>query len=87
MKLKYNFEIMELDEEHIAVPVGDNAGELHGIVKFNSTGAEIIKLIQEEKSEEEIVEELSKEYDSALNEIQEFVTGFIAQLKEAGLLE
>lgn len=86
MKLNYSFELMEMDDEVVAVPVGDNAGKLHGIVKLNSTGAEILKMIQEEKSEEEIVEELGKKYDSSLEEIKGFVSGFLKQMADAGLI-
>lgn len=86
MKLKYTFEMMEIDDEIVAVPVGDNANTLHGIVKLNGTGAEILKLIQEEKSESEIVEELGKKYESAHDEIQAFVAAFLKQMAAAGLI-
>lgn len=86
MKLKYTFEMMEIDDEIVAVPVGDNANTLHGIVKLNGTGAEILKMIQEEKSESEIVEELGKKYESSHDEIQTFVAEFLKQMTAAGLI-
>lgn len=86
MKLNYSFELMEMDDEVVAVPVGDNAGKLHGIVKLNATGAEILKMLQEEKSESEIVEELGKKYDSSPEEIKEFVSVFLKQMTDAGLI-
>lgn len=86
MKLKYTFEMMEIDDETVAVPVGDNASTLHGIVKLNGTGAEILKMIQEEKTESEIVEELGKKYESSHDEIQGFVSEFLKQMAAAGLI-
>lgn len=86
MKLKYTFEMMEIDDEIVAVPVGDTANTLHGIVKLNGTGAEILKMIQEEKSESEIVEELGKRYNSSLVEIEEYTSVFLKQMQEAGIL-
>ena len=55
MKAKYTFEIMEIDDQMMAVPVGEVADELHGILKLNQSAAAILELLKEETSEEEIV--------------------------------
>lgn len=86
MKLKYTFEMMEIDDEIVAVPVGDNANTLHGIVKLNGTGAEILKMIQEEKTESEIVSALSEKYGSPIDEIWGYVSHFLRQMASAGLV-
>ncbi len=87
MKLKYTFEIMEIDDQLMAVPVGENADELHGIVRLNKTGSFIFECLKEDISEEEIVEKLSEKYDSSLDEVKEDVRSYLSQLKEAGLIE
>ncbi len=87
MKLKYTFEMMEIDDQLMAVPVGDGADEFRGILKLNASAASIFELLKEEKSEEEIVEVLSQKYDSSPDEIKEDVHSYLVQLKEAGFLE
>lgn len=86
MKLNYTFEFMEIDDEVVAVPVGDNAGKLHGIVKLNASGAEILKMIQDGKTEREIVDALNKKYQSADSELGKYVSKYLIHLNEIGLL-
>ncbi|WP_035587434.1 PqqD family protein [Hippea jasoniae] len=53
----------------------------------NKTGLFIIKLLKENKSEDEIVEILTNEYDIDKNEAQKDVADFIGYLKTLGLME
>ena len=87
MKLKHTFEIMEIDDQIMAVPVGDCAEEFHGILKINQSAAAILELLKEDTTEEEIVAKLLKEYDSTEEELQAFVHEYLEQLKEAELVE
>ncbi len=86
MKLKYTFEMMEIDDQLMAVPVGDGADEFHGILKLNASAASIFELLKEEKSEEEIVEALKEEYEDS-KELTSYVHEYLGQLKEEGFLE
>lgn len=86
MKLKYTFEMMEIDDQLMAVPVGDGADEFHGILKLNSSAASIFELLKEDTTEEEIVSKLQESYESS-DELKTYVHDYIAQLKEAGFVE
>ena len=48
MKLNYTFEFVDLDDEIIMVPIGANAEQVHGVLKVNKTGQEIISLLAEQ---------------------------------------
>ena len=87
MKSKYSFEMMELDGETIAVPVGDNADELHAVVNVNEEAKRILELIQEETTVDRIVDQLMKEYEGEKAEIARLVSAYIEQLRQEGLLE
>lgn len=87
MKLKYEFEAMDMGDEIIAVPVGDNASELHGVIKLNKEGFEIFEMIKEGKSEEEIVAALTKKYDNDVQQLTENVRKTINTLQESGIIE
>ena len=86
MKLKYTFEMMEVDEQAMAVPVGDGAEEFHGILKLNDSAAAILELLKEDTTLEAVTEKLLEQFDSSKEEMEEYVTDYVNQLKEAGLL-
>ena len=88
MKLKYEFETMEMDDQVVAVPVGDEAeNALHGIIKLNDSAAAIFELLKKETTEDAIVAAMKKEYDAVEPKIREYVRGFIDYLDGQGLLE
>ncbi len=87
MKAKFSFEIMDLDDGLVAVPVGGDAQQFNGVLKVNETGAAILKLLEKETSEEEIVMELLKEYTGDPEKIRAFVGEYLEKLKTEGVIE
>lgn len=87
MKLKYELEIVNMGDEMIAVPVGEGANQLHGVLKLNKEGAEILELLKRETSEKEIVESLAQKYENNIDSLQGLVTKFIERLQTYELLE
>ena len=87
MKSKYTFEKMELDDEIVAVPVGESAADLHAVLNVNEEAMRILELLKEETTEESIVAQLLKEYTGEKEEIAAYVHQYIEQLAVEGLLE
>ena len=87
MKAKYSFEIMDLEDGLVAVPVGDGAEQFHGVLKVNESAVEILKLLEQETSEDAIVETLRKEYEGEKETIAEYVHSFIVPMKNEGVVE
>lgn len=86
MKLNHVFEFMELGDEIVAVPL-DNDAKFHGVLQINSSTQKIMELLQNETTEEAVVEQLAKEYtDSEKEEISKYVQEVISGLKSASLL-
>ena len=86
MRLKCDFEVMELNEEKIAVPVGDNATKINGVIKLNDTAASILELLKEETSEEAIVEAILSEYDADRVTVEKDVRKCIAEFTAMGVI-
>ncbi len=86
MKAKYTFEIMDLDDGLVAVPVGDQAEHFNGVLKVNESGVEILKLLEQETTEETIVKSLLEKYDGDEKEISGFVHEFIDKLIAEGIV-
>jgi len=87
VRSKYTFEKMELDDEYVAVPVGENAADLHAVLNVNEEAMRILELLQDETTEEKIVAQLLKEYEGDKEEIASLVSAYIDQLRQEGLLE
>lgn len=86
MKLKYDFEITELGDQIIAVPIGDNAREFSGVLDLNVTAATILKLLQKETMVEQIVSALQEEYEGTTEAITASVEKYINKLRKENLL-
>lgn len=86
MRLKYQFETMNLEDQVVAVPVGADVNKFRGVVKLNETSAFIFGLLAEDTTEEAIVDAMEKEYDAPLSVITEDVRKIIAEFEEKGLL-
>ena len=86
MKSKFILEKMELDGEIVAVPVGENASELHAVLNLNEEAMRILELLQQETTEDEIMDILLKEYTGDPEEIRAYVRQFLKKLEEEGLL-
>jgi len=87
MKAKYVFEKMELNEEIVAVPVGQNADEFHAVLNLNEEAMRILELLQEETTEHDIIIQLLTEYDITEEKLKPLVHAYIDQLRQEGLLE
>ena len=83
MKLNDNFLIHQTESGEILIPVGEETKRFHGVVKLNSTGSEIVHLIENnDLSLEEILDHFYNEYPEEKERIKEGVISFINKLKE-----
>ena len=87
MKAKYSFEIMELDDSLVAVPVGGESFQFNGVLKVNETAAAILKLLEKETNEEKIVADLMEEYEGDPDKISEYVHEYLETLIAEGVVE
>lgn len=86
MKLTMDFEILDLADEMVAVPVGDNADSFHGVLKLNEEAAAIIRLLGQDTTAEQIADELLKEYSVSKEELLSYINSFVDQLRSNNLL-
>ena len=83
MKLKYHLETIDMSDEIIAVPVGQGSDQLQGILKLNQAGKEVLELLKNDTSEEEIIHQLSLKYENSAA----YVRQTIAYLKDQNLID
>lgn len=87
MKIKYKFESVNMGDEIIMVPVGENAKQVQGVIKANEAGNRIIQLLMQGMDENEVVDSLEKECDNDRATIEGYVCSVITVLQENHLVE
>ncbi len=87
MKIKKGFVLREIAGQYMAVPVGERVNDLHGMIALNETGAFIWKLLENDKTEEELAEALTEDYDVSFEEALGAVKEFHEMMRKERVLE
>ncbi len=87
MKIKSGFVLHSVGNENVVVAVEERTTEFRGMIRLNSTGAFLWKLMENECTESSLAAELFDKYDISEAQAQEAVTSFVAKLAEAGVIE
>ena len=88
MKIKSGFVLEKVGSSYLAVATGEAAKSFKGLVRMNETGAFMWNLVKDsDKTCDELVEALSKEYDAPRDVLQSDAKSFEKQLLEAGIAE
>ena len=85
MKLKYSFEMIQMDDYIAAIPI-DAACPIRGFLRLNESAPEIFELLKKDISTENIVDSMASHYSSSKEELLGYVQGLIEQFSEGGLL-
>ena len=87
MKIKDGYLLRNIADEWIIVPVGARLYDFNGLMTVNETGAFLWKLLQEERTRDELINSLISEYDidieTSYNDLKEFIDSLI----DSGVIE
>lgn len=86
MRLKHSFESIEMGDEIVAVAVGTGAENVHGVLKMNKAGQEIIEMLGNEITENQIVDKLAQKYDNDRELLETYVHEVVEYLQKADLI-
>lgn len=86
MKLKYNFIVRNVAGQAVALAVGNTDNKFNGMVKLNSVGEFIFKLLEKDITLDEIVNKVTESYDVSAEEAKKAVEDFIEKLKANELI-
>ncbi len=87
MNIKYSFESVDMGNEFILVPVGDNAKQIQGVLRTNEAGNKIMQLLTQGMNEEAAVDALAKEYDNDRETLAGYVRSVICVLSDNHIIE
>ena len=85
MKLKDEFIAYVTKEQTLLVAAGN--ASFHGLVRGNETLGAILELLKEDRSEEELVQEMRRKYEAPENVIANDVRKVIDTLRQIGALD
>lgn len=87
MRASKNLIIREIAGEYILIPVGEAAMKIHGMINLSETAAFLWKKLQDECTEEDLVNALLTEYEidreTAVADVQEL----LEQMRKIGVME
>ena len=86
MKLKSGVIINEMNGEYVAVAAGEAGKAFNGMIKMNGTAAFIAKILQNDISEDGIVDAICAEYEVDAETARVNVKAVISKLEAAGLV-
>ena len=86
MKLKYQFVFQPVGKTYMGVAVGESAKEFSGMLQLNEVGYDIVSLMTEETSREEIVDKMLDIYDADRETVCKYVDEVVEYLTENGVL-
>ena len=77
MRMNPNFELVEVANEYMLVPVGEASASFKGVVVLSEEAAYLLHQMEESKTEKDLLELLLKEYDVepvvARKDIEKFI--------------
>lgn len=81
MKLKEGFVLRQVAGETVVIPSGDDM-DLNLMITLNETGQFLWEQLEEEKSQEQLVQAVLAEYDVEEEAARVHVAAFVERLKE-----
>ena len=87
MKLNNDFLIHDTGNGEMLIPVGEETKKFHGVIKLNTTGSEIVHLLEEDISLDALLNHFYEAYpDDDKEMIKTTVTEFINKLREVNAI-
>ena len=86
MRIVSGFIVREIAGNTVAVPTGDSARRLSGLVALNGSGKFLFELLQTEQSQESLVQALTDAYEVTREVASADVAEFIVMLRENNML-
>lgn len=87
MRLKDELMIHKVSDETVVVPTGKLSIEFQGIIRNNETAGFIMELLKEDRTEEELVDEVLCVYDADRETVSRDVHRIVLMLEKEGLLQ
>lgn len=86
MKLKPDFQIVQMANDYMLVPTGDQIDSFNGTVILNDVSAFMLNQLKEDLEKEDLVDRLVREFDVESAKAREDVDAAVEEMKQIGIL-
>ena len=86
MRVSKDFIPREIAGEFMLVPIGKATEKFNGLIAVNEVGFFIFSALNEERTEDELIEKILSEYDIDKETAQKDLSDFLNQLRQIGAL-
>lgn len=87
MIMKPQFELVEIADEHLAIPVGENAVSFKGVVALSEAAFFLLKNLNVQQTKESLLTMLKNEYEVESSVAASDLDALLSTLLELGLIE
>ncbi len=87
MKFKSCFEVVDVADEYLAIPVGEIAKSYGGVVALSETAAFLLKQMITPKTKEELTDLLVRNYEINLESAKKQIDTALILFDQLGLIE
>ncbi len=87
MRVKDGFELKEIADNYVVIPTRSNVVDFNSMIMLNEVSAFLWLQLLEDKTEDELVRELLKEYDVDKDTARKDVKIFVNELAAAGVID
>ena len=86
MKLKESIVINSVADDFVAIDTKIADNRFNGMVKLNKTAKDILEILKNDISEEDLLKCLAKKYDVNIEDVKEDVLDIISKLQSIGFI-
>ena len=86
MKLENGFEIVNIVDDYMLVPVGEKMEQFNGTVILNEVSAFLLKKMKNDVTKEELIEYIIEEYDVDKGRAKMDVENVMKEMIEIGII-
>ena len=86
MRINKEFVLREIAGDYIIIPTGKTVLEFNGLITVNEVGVSLWNMLQEEVTEDDLVQGILDEYDVEEEVAREDIREFINNLVAGGIL-
>lgn len=87
MKIKEGFELKEIADNYVVIPTQSNVVDFSSMIMLNEVSAFLWLQLTEDKTEQDLLKAILKEYDVDKETAAEDIKIFIKELAAAGVID
>ena len=87
MKLKTGYTIVDVADDHFAIPVGKETASFQGVISLTEAASFLLRKMEKERTKEELISLLTNEFDVDDFTAEQDVDAFIKTTLDLGLIE